>query len=73
MPKSSFTDIFKSTLTNAGYFCGVSIHAIQRQLGKGVDSKFICACWHGLPRRRRRLARLPDLLALPTQPFVFLR
>jgi hypothetical protein len=30
MPKGSFTDIFKSTLTNAGYFCGVSIHSIRR-------------------------------------------
>ena len=40
MPKSSFTSIFKSTLTNTGYFCGLSIHAIRRQLGKGVDSKF---------------------------------
>jgi hypothetical protein len=41
MPKSSFTDIFKSILTNTGYFYGVSIHAIRRQLGKGVNSKFV--------------------------------
>ena len=41
MPKSSFTTIFKSTLTNAGYLCGPSIHAIRRQLGKGVDSKLV--------------------------------
>ena len=39
MPKSSFTAILKSTLTNAGYLAGPSIHAIRRQLGKGVDSK----------------------------------
>ena len=39
MPKSSFTTIFRSTLTNAGYLCGPSIHGIRRQLGKGVDSK----------------------------------
>jgi hypothetical protein len=44
MSKSSFTSIFKSTLTNAGYFCGLSIHAIRRQLGKDVDSKFPPAC-----------------------------
>ena len=39
MPRSSFTSILKSTLTNAGYLSGPSIHAIRRQLGKGVDSK----------------------------------
>lgn len=39
MPKSSFTSILRSTLTIAAYFCGPSIHAIRRQLGKGVDSK----------------------------------
>jgi hypothetical protein len=37
MPKSAFTDIFGSTLRNAGYFCATSIHAIRRQLGKKVD------------------------------------
>jgi hypothetical protein len=41
MPKSSFTTIFRSILTNAGYLCGPSIHAIRRQLGKGVDSKLV--------------------------------
>jgi hypothetical protein len=39
LPKSSFTAIFKSTLTNASYICGLSIHAMRRQLGKAVDSK----------------------------------
>jgi Protein of unknown function (DUF3435) len=38
MTTSSFTAIFKSTLTNAGYLCGPSIHAMRRQLGKSVDS-----------------------------------
>jgi len=41
MPKSSFIAILKSTLTNAGYLCGPSIHAIRRQLGKEVDSKLV--------------------------------
>jgi Protein of unknown function (DUF3435) len=41
MPKSSFTAILKSTLTNAGYLYGPSIHAIRRQLGKEVDSKLV--------------------------------
>ena len=50
MPRSSFTSILKSTLTNAGYLSGPSIHAIRRQLGKGVDSKFsktgsARSCW----------------------------
>ncbi|KAJ4507488.1 hypothetical protein HRR83_004066 [Exophiala dermatitidis] len=40
MPKSSFTAILKSTLTNAGYLCGPSIHAIRRQLGKEVDKRY---------------------------------
>ncbi|OAG42721.1 AdoMet-dependent rRNA methyltransferase SPB1 [Fonsecaea monophora] len=40
MPKSSFTAILKSTLTNAGYLCGPSIHAIWRQLGKEVDKRY---------------------------------
>jgi Protein of unknown function (DUF3435) len=39
MPKSLFTGIFKIILTNAGYFCGTTIHAIRRQLGKEVDSE----------------------------------
>lgn len=40
MPKGAFLAIFKSTLINAGYLWGVSIHAIRRQLGKGADSKY---------------------------------
>jgi hypothetical protein len=39
MPESAFTSILKSTLTNAGYFAGLTIHAIRRGLGKDVDSK----------------------------------
>lgn len=35
VPKSLFTNIFKSTLTNVGYLCGPLIHTIRRQLGKG--------------------------------------
>ena len=41
MTKSAFCDIFKSTLINAGYFCGASVHAIRHQLGKEVDSKYL--------------------------------
>lgn len=51
MPKSPFTTILKSTLTNAGYLCGPSIHAIRRQLGKEVDSKLVLLCWHELVAR----------------------
>ena len=40
VPKRFFTSIFRSTLTNAGYFCGLSIHTMRRQLGKAVDSEF---------------------------------
>ena len=32
--KSAFLAIYQATLRNAGYFCGTSIHAIQRYLGK---------------------------------------
>ena len=41
IPKSSFTAILKSTLTNAGYLYGPLIHAIRRQLGKEIDSKLV--------------------------------
>lgn len=40
MSKSAFLAIFKSTLINAGYLRGLSIHAIRRSLGKGADSKY---------------------------------
>src|ERR1700761_2149458 len=36
MTKAAFLDILRNTLVNAGYFCGASIYAIRRQLGKGV-------------------------------------
>ena len=39
MPKEAFLRIFRETLKNAGYFCGTSIHAIRRNLGKKVDGK----------------------------------
>lgn len=39
MPQSAFINILKSTLTNAGYLRGPTVHAIRRGLGKGVDSK----------------------------------
>lgn len=40
MPKSAFTEIFHTTLHNAGYMCATSIHAIRRQLGKKVDELY---------------------------------
>jgi hypothetical protein len=40
MPKSAFTDIFRSTFRNAGYLCATSIHNIRRQLGKKVDELY---------------------------------
>lgn len=39
MPKAAFVDIFNKTLTNAGYMCATSIHAIRRALGKKVDGR----------------------------------
>lgn len=39
MARDTFTDIFRKMLLSAGYFCGTSIHAIRRQLGKRVDGK----------------------------------
>ena len=41
MPRSSFNAMFKSTLINAGYLYGPSIHAIQRHLSKGTDSELV--------------------------------
>ena len=40
MPKSAFTDIFRSTFRNAGFLCATSIHTIRRQLGKKVDELY---------------------------------
>ena len=40
MPRSAFTDIFGTTLRNAGYFCATSIHTIRRQLGKKVGERY---------------------------------
>ena len=39
MPEGAFTNILRSTLNNAGYFCGPSIHAIRRGLGKKIEGK----------------------------------
>lgn len=40
MPKTAFTEIFRTTLRNAGYMCATSIHVIRRQLGKKVDELY---------------------------------
>ena len=40
MPGSAFSQIFQSTLLNAGYFCAASVHSIRRQLGKKVDELY---------------------------------
>jgi len=39
MRKSAFLAIHESTMKNAGYLCGTSIHTIRRELGKMVDGK----------------------------------
>lgn len=39
MPKQAFLTIYEKTLKNAGYFCGTSIHAIRRKLGKEIDGE----------------------------------
>lgn len=41
MPKSAFLAIYESTLKNARYLCGTSIHAIRRLLGKKVDGEIL--------------------------------
>ena len=40
MPGSAFSQIFQSTLVNAGYLCAASVHSIRRQLGKKVDELY---------------------------------
>jgi Protein of unknown function (DUF3435) len=40
MPKSAFLGIWWSNASNAGYFHAPTIHAIQRGLGKKVDSEY---------------------------------
>lgn len=40
MPRSAFSQIFQSTLRNAGYFCAASVHGIRRELGKKVDELY---------------------------------
>ena len=37
MPKSAFLRIFRAMIKKTGYFCGTSVHAIRRYLGKKVD------------------------------------
>jgi hypothetical protein len=43
MSMSKFREIFKSTLQNADYFVGGSVHQIRRCLGKKVDGKLFNA------------------------------
>ena len=40
IPRSAFSQIFQSTLVNAGYLCAASVHSIRRQLGKKVDELY---------------------------------
>ena len=37
MPRTTFTNIFGSTLKNAGYLCSTLIHTIRCQLGKKIN------------------------------------
>jgi hypothetical protein len=39
MPKAAFLAIYRSSLNNASYFCGPSIHRLRRYLGKKIDGK----------------------------------
>ena len=39
MPKSAFLRIFRAMMRKTGYFCGTSIHAIRRYVGKKIDGK----------------------------------
>ena len=39
MPKEAFLRIFQATLKKTGYFCGSTIHAVRRYLGKKIDGK----------------------------------
>jgi hypothetical protein len=39
MPKSAFLRIFRAMMQKAGYFCGTSIHAVRRYLGKKIDGQ----------------------------------
>jgi hypothetical protein len=55
MPKSAFLRIFQAMMKKAGYFCGTSIHAVRRYLGKKVDGKshspdYILSSAAGFPR-----------------------
>jgi hypothetical protein len=47
--KSAFLRIYRAMLCKAGYFCGASIHAVRRNLGKKVDgrsgSSKRLSCW----------------------------
>jgi Protein of unknown function (DUF3435) len=37
MLRTAFSQIFQSTLRNAGYFCAASVHSIRRGIEKKVD------------------------------------
>jgi hypothetical protein len=39
MPKSAFLRIFRAMMRKTGYFCGTSIHAVRRYVGKKIDGK----------------------------------
>jgi hypothetical protein len=39
MPKSAFLRIFRAMMQKEGYFCGSSIHAVRRGLGKKIDGE----------------------------------
>ena len=40
MPSTAFLDIWRSTLVNAGYIWGPSVHAVRRSLGKAIDGTY---------------------------------
>ena len=39
MPESAFRGIYRAVMQKEGYFCGSSIHAVRRGLGKKIDGK----------------------------------
>jgi hypothetical protein len=39
MPRSAFRRIFRAVMQKEGYFCGSSVHAVRRYLGKKIDGK----------------------------------
>ena len=39
MPESAFRGIYRAVVQKEGYFCGSSIHAVRRGLGKKINGK----------------------------------